>query len=757
MAYEVTATRRRPKSFDEMAGQEFVVSTLKRSIETGKIAHAYLFSGPRGCGKTSAARILARSLNCAKGPTAAPCGECPACLEIARGSSLDVIEIDGASNTSVNDVRQIKDEVQFPPNGSRYKVYIIDEVHMLSNSAFNALLKTIEEPPPYIIFVFATTELHKVPATIKSRCQQFAFRLFPVELIKSLLADTCRELGLEAEDEALLWIAKEATGSLRDAYTLFDQVAAFSDGAIRTGLIQEKLGLVGLDAVTDLVDACVAGRTDAALAAVDATLERGVAVEQFVVDLAEYFRGLLLIKSGLGKETLLGFAPERFSQAALAALSIEQLEHGVSDLLSVYRDIRYSVSPRFDLEAAAARLCYLARWVSPAELRAAIDGVRGSLLVPPGGARDGPGSDGRVGEARPADAGAGAGADGRAVGAAPAGAGSVGGAALGSPGAALGGAGAAPAGAGSVGEAALGSAGLALGSLGAAPAGGKVDLGEADLTKPGAFTAAFKKMISGKIEPAGAMAAVPDAAGPIGSSPPVATSVAPPVAPSPEPRATAPIAPAPPMAPMATAGGQSLNRISGDDDNGDAGFGMAVNEREDDGEFEDDDAPLWATRSEALAAAGQARSPGVAAAAAAAGPETADTDGAESDSSEAAAAVDSSAAGESLRRAMVAALKKEERGILASGLEKAAGWRTEDGTITVVAADRLTAEILRKDLAAIAAAATAADAKAGGGRKWRIVIEEATPAATADPAKAAPPPAVETVRRLFRGTIVKLA
>ncbi|MFA6507087.1 MAG: DNA polymerase III subunit gamma/tau, partial [Treponemataceae bacterium] len=197
MAYEVTATRRRPKTFDEMAGQEFVVSTLKSSIESGRIAHAYLFSGPRGCGKTSAARILARSLNCEKGPSATPCGVCSACIEIARGASLDVIEIDGASNTSVNDVRQIKDEVLFPPNSGHYKVYIIDEVHMLSNSAFNALLKTIEEPPPYIVFIFATTELHKVPATIKSRCQQFNFRLFSVDTIKRLLAEAWRETKIE--------------------------------------------------------------------------------------------------------------------------------------------------------------------------------------------------------------------------------------------------------------------------------------------------------------------------------------------------------------------------------------------------------------------------------------------------------------------------------------------------------------------------------------------------------------------------------
>jgi DNA polymerase-3 subunit gamma/tau len=382
MSYEVTATRRRPKNFDELAGQEFVAATLRNSLETGHIAHAYLFSGPRGCGKTSAARILAKALRCEKGPTANPCGTCPQCVEIARGASMDVIEIDGASNTGVNDGRQIKEGVLFAPSSGRYKVYIIDEVHMLSTNAFNALLKTIEEPPPNVVFIFATTELQKVPATIRSRCQQFNFRLFSVEALAGLLREACKETGIQTEEEALFWIAREATGSCRDAYTLFDQVVSFSDGHIRTEIIREKLGLVGLDRLNEFAEACAAGNFALSLSFIDTLLSSGVSVETFIIDLAGYYHNLLLIKAGVTREAVLGYSPARFSRIVLEKYDAARLERAGELLYNLYRDIRYSVSPRFELETLASKLCWLEKWISQAEMGEAVAQAKRTLVSP---------------------------------------------------------------------------------------------------------------------------------------------------------------------------------------------------------------------------------------------------------------------------------------------------------------------------------------------------------------------------------------
>ena len=376
MEYQVTATRRRPQRFEDLLGQEFVAATLQKSIDAGKIAHAYLFSGPRGCGKTSSARILAKVLNCAEGPRPTPCGHCTACEEITAGSCLDVIEIDGASNTSVNDVRQIKDEILFPPNSNRYKIYIIDEVHMLSTSAFNALLKTIEEPPPYVVFIFATTEIHKVPATIKSRCQQFNFKLVSIEILKQALADAAAELGIKADDEALYWIAREATGSVRDAYTLFDQVAAFSDGHITFEKIHEKLGLTGVDSINKLVSACVAKNGQEALSILDGILQGGISVEQVVSDCADYFRSLLLVKHGITKEALIGQRADRFPQDILQGWEAVQIERALSIMLQLFKDLRFSIDQRYELELAVSRLSWLGDYVSSADLKAAFDAAQ---------------------------------------------------------------------------------------------------------------------------------------------------------------------------------------------------------------------------------------------------------------------------------------------------------------------------------------------------------------------------------------------
>src|SRR5438046_1748034 len=276
MSYEVFARKYRPQTFDDLVGQAHVSRTLKNAVAQNRLAHAYLFVGPRGIGKTSTARILAKSLNCIKGPTVTPCGECDNCREIAGGNSLDVIEIDGASNRGIDDVRELRDNVRYAPAKGRYKIYIIDEVHMLTKEAFNALLKTLEEPPPHVKFIFATTEVDKVPITILSRCQRFDFAGIALPRIVERLHAIVEKEGMKADDSALELVARRAGGSMRDAQSLLDQLLAFGGDRLSADQVHRLLGTAPDDVIAGLVAAVLAKDAKQALALLDAGLGRGL-------------------------------------------------------------------------------------------------------------------------------------------------------------------------------------------------------------------------------------------------------------------------------------------------------------------------------------------------------------------------------------------------------------------------------------------------------------------------------------------------
>ncbi|MFW6158153.1 MAG: DNA polymerase III subunit gamma/tau [Planctomycetota bacterium] len=357
MSYQVLARKYRPRTFDEVVGQESAAETLRNAITSGRVAHAYLFSGPRGVGKTSMARILAKALNCEKGVSPTPCNECSICRRIETGDDVDVVEIDGASNNSVDQVRQLRENVRYAPARATYKIYIIDEVHMLSTAAFNALLKTLEEPPAHVKFIFATTEPHKLLDTIKSRCQRFDFRRIPSSSIAEHLRMICGKEEIRADDEALDAIARAAHGGMRDAESLLDQLASLAAETITVEDLTRLVGGVPQDVVLDLLGAIAQHDAKRAIEIIDETLAKGAADDELIQQLVDGFRELLLARVA-GPETELidrgESVRERLGELA-STFSTDALMYLVQMFAETKKKARQSSQSRIVLELAVIK------------------------------------------------------------------------------------------------------------------------------------------------------------------------------------------------------------------------------------------------------------------------------------------------------------------------------------------------------------------------------------------------------------------
>jgi DNA polymerase-3 subunit gamma/tau len=370
MQYQVLARKWRPQTFHELVGQEHVSRTLLNALQSGRVAHAFLFSGPRGSGKTTTARILAKALNCHEGKPGEPCGKCVACTEITAGNCMDVLEIDAASNTSVDNVRDLIEEIQYRPARDRNKIYIIDEVHMLSNSAFNALLKTLEEPPPHVVFILATTEYHKIPATILSRCQQYGFKLIRFPLILERLRTIARAENIQISTAALEQIAFSSGGSMRDAMSALDQVIAFSGLSVRDEDVVMLLGLVEPAVLREAVRAIAANDAQKILGIVSDLVQAGQDLQNFCRCLLGHFRDLMVLKTGVSDCSVLGIPesmlPDLTEQAGL--FSREDLLRLFDVLLKVEADLRHATQTRFQLEMGLIELAQIPRMHSLEEL-----------------------------------------------------------------------------------------------------------------------------------------------------------------------------------------------------------------------------------------------------------------------------------------------------------------------------------------------------------------------------------------------------
>jgi DNA polymerase-3 subunit gamma/tau len=403
--YLVIARKWRPQVFEELAGQEHVTRTLRNAIVANRLAHAFLFTGPRGVGKTSAARILAKAVNCVHGPTQTPCNHCESCKEIAEGNSIDVLEIDGASNTGVDNVRELRENVRYLPSKSRYKIYIIDEVHMLSPSAFNALLKTLEEPPPHVLFIFATTEPHKIPLTILSRCQRFDFRRIPLTMIFERLSGIAVAEGVTIDDDALMLICREAEGSMRDAQSLLDQAIAYGGMEVKSGDVITLLGIADRKILFDLSAAIFRKDAKGCLSLVDELYKLGYDLGQFCKDFLNHIRNLLVVKleGGQGPALTVPDHEVRDLMDQAVGVSFEDLHRLFQILLRGEELMARTPFPKVVLEMTVVEMARLAALLPVEEVLARVEHLEHTLSqkgVSTGGAPRGSGDECKVDEGK---------------------------------------------------------------------------------------------------------------------------------------------------------------------------------------------------------------------------------------------------------------------------------------------------------------------------------------------------------------------
>jgi len=390
--YQVIARKYRPQTFADVVNQEHVRTTLENAISQKRIAHGYIFSGQRGTGKTTIARILARCLNCIQGPTATPCGKCASCLEITAGGTVDVIEIDAASNRGINEMRELRENVRYQPVRDRYKVFIIDEAHQITNEAFNALLKTIEEPPEWVVFVLCTTEAHKIPATIASRCQHFSFRSVDFEDLIARMAWICQQEGIETGPEALAVLAAAGEGSVRDSLSALDQAIACCGSKLDAAEVRALLGAFSLESLQQVSQALLDGNSGRMLEVVDELERNGLNLQHFARELARYFRNLLVLRiSGAAPRLVAASAQQREKMAAIAAqFSEEDLTRYLQLSLDLFKDLQYSLQPRFHLEIGLLRLVQAGRLLPIEEALARVSTGAPSTAPPPAPQRSAP-------------------------------------------------------------------------------------------------------------------------------------------------------------------------------------------------------------------------------------------------------------------------------------------------------------------------------------------------------------------------------